>query len=125
MDPDTGGYAYSGIVWIRYKRSLSVRLFGSCQGNSCQESIRLVWNYAYPNKLWMLDPKTLDQLLSTGYCCYPLLQLKTLKANVLIGSERYMKRMDGTEEESRIFFNKNGIRRKKERFVTSLSELRM
>ncbi|GFV82890.1 hypothetical protein TNCV_1179051 [Trichonephila clavipes] len=31
MDPDTGGYAHSDIVWIRYKRFLSVRLFGSCQ----------------------------------------------------------------------------------------------
>ncbi|GFX62948.1 hypothetical protein TNCV_1100411 [Trichonephila clavipes] len=32
MDPEKGGgYAHSDIVWIRYKRSLSVRLFGSCQ----------------------------------------------------------------------------------------------
>ncbi|GFY23838.1 hypothetical protein TNCV_3536321 [Trichonephila clavipes] len=67
----------------------------------------------------MFDPKTFDQLLATGHCCYPLLQLKTLKANVLIGSESYMKGMDGTEEEPSLFFNKNGIRTKKEKFVTS------
>ncbi|GFW78498.1 hypothetical protein TNCV_5110391 [Trichonephila clavipes] len=73
----------------------------------------------------MLDPKTFDHLLATGYCCYPLLQLNTLKANVLIGFERYMKGMDGTEEEPSLFFNKNGIRTKKDRFVTSLSELLM
>ncbi|GFV81189.1 hypothetical protein TNCV_4772181 [Trichonephila clavipes] len=79
-------------------------------GNICQESIRLVWNYAYPNKSWMLDDKTFDKFLATGYCCYPLLQLITLKANVLIGCDRYMKGMNGTEEEPNLFFNKNGIR---------------
>ncbi|GFY23839.1 hypothetical protein TNCV_3536331 [Trichonephila clavipes] len=77
--------------------------------NSCQESMRLVWNYAYPNKSWILDPKTFDKFLATGYLFYPFLQLKTLKATIFIGSEHYMKGMDGTEEESSPFFNKNGI----------------
>ncbi|GFU91749.1 hypothetical protein TNCV_3994511 [Trichonephila clavipes] len=91
--------------------------------NSCQESMRLVWNYAYPNKSWILDPKTFDKFLETGYLFSLLLQLKTLKATIFIGSEHYLKGMDGTEEEPSLFFNKNGIRTKKERFVTSLRNL--
>ncbi|GFS87864.1 hypothetical protein TNCV_4081051 [Trichonephila clavipes] len=89
--------------------------------NSEDESMRLVWKYAYPNKSWRLDPKTFDKLLATEYCCYPLLQLKTLKATVLIGSERYMKNV--IEREPNLFFNKNGIRTKIKRTVTSLSDL--
>ncbi|GFW63898.1 hypothetical protein TNCV_706041 [Trichonephila clavipes] len=91
--------------------------------NSCEESILLVWGYAYPNKSWMLDPESFDKFLATGYYFYPLLQLKTLKANVLIGSERYMKNV--IEEKPNFFFNKDEIRTKKERIVTSLSDLLM
>ncbi|GFT36059.1 hypothetical protein TNCV_4178811 [Trichonephila clavipes] len=74
--------------------------------DSEEESRRLVWKYAYPNKSWRLDPKTFDKLLATEYGCYPLLQLKTLKATVLIGSERYMKNV--IEGEPNRFFIKNG-----------------
>ncbi|GFU00020.1 hypothetical protein TNCV_1659761 [Trichonephila clavipes] len=89
--------------------------------NSGDKSTRLVWKYAYPNKSWLLDPNTFDKFLATEYCCYPLLQLKSLKATVLIGSERYMKNV--IEGEPNLFFNKNGIRTKKEIVVTSLSDL--
>ncbi|GFW59462.1 hypothetical protein TNCV_1509071 [Trichonephila clavipes] len=86
-----------------------------------EESRLLVWKYAYPHKSWRLDPKTFDKLLATEYGCYPFLQLKTVKATVLIGSERYMKNV--IEGEPNLFFNKNGIRTKIKRTVASLSDL--
>ncbi|GFW20399.1 hypothetical protein TNCV_2443461 [Trichonephila clavipes] len=61
--------------------------------DSEEESRRLVWKYAYPHKSWRLDPKT---------------------------SERYMKNV--IEGEPNLFFNKNGIRTKIKRTVTSLSD---
>ncbi|GFS59987.1 hypothetical protein TNCV_11671 [Trichonephila clavipes] len=52
--------------------------------DSEEESRQLVWKYAYPHKSWQLDPKSFDKLLATEYGCYPFLQLKTVKATVLI-----------------------------------------
>ncbi|GFS55029.1 hypothetical protein TNCV_1985921 [Trichonephila clavipes] len=89
--------------------------------DSEEESRQLVWKYAYPHKSWQLDPKSFDKLLATEYGCYPFLQLKTVKATVLIGSERYMKNV--IEGEPNLFFNKNGIRTKIKRTVASLSDL--
>ncbi|GFY61723.1 hypothetical protein TNIN_226291 [Trichonephila inaurata madagascariensis] len=91
--------------------------------NSCEESKTVVWYYAYQHKAWLLDPKTFDKFLAKGYYVYPVLQLKTSKGNVVIGSQRYMK--DLIKEEPTLFFNKHGTRTKKEGVVTSLNDLLM
>ncbi|GFX43052.1 hypothetical protein TNCV_2710971 [Trichonephila clavipes] len=88
---------------------------------NCEASKLLVWDYAYPEKSWLLNPQNFFRFVETGFFFNPWFHLITSKAYVLVGSRRFIKRR--IEWEPNIFFNKNGIRTKKERIVTKLSDL--
>ncbi|GFV73223.1 hypothetical protein TNCV_3969881 [Trichonephila clavipes] len=88
---------------------------------NCEASKLLVWDYAYPEKSWLLNPQKFFIFVESGFFFNPWFHLITSKAYVLVGSRRFMKRR--IELEPNFFFNKNGIRTKKERIVTKLSDL--